>query len=231
MITFTSFASGSRGNIYTAATANTKILLDCGISKNKLMEYIKLSSIDGCFITHEHQDHCKSVGEVIKRGIPTYMTAGTAEALGIDTNAVEILHPGTRVKVSDDMSLLPFSTHHDAREPCGCILQDTSGDALLYATDTYYLDGIVNGLTTICIECNHSYDILKRKIWSGANKKLLNRITHSHLALETLLEWLIECDLSRCREIYLLHMSDDNGDADGFRERVEKVTGVPTIIC
>jgi len=100
MITFTSFASGSRGNLYTAATANTKILLDCGISKNKLMSCIKLSEIDGCFVSHEHQDHCKSVAEVIKRGIPTYMTAGTADTLGIDKNKVEIIHPGTQIRIN-----------------------------------------------------------------------------------------------------------------------------------
>jgi len=35
-------------------------------------------------------------------------------------------------------------------------------------------------------------------------------------------------DLSKCREIHLLHLSDGNSDEQLMRQKVEAATGIPT---
>ncbi|MDE7095353.1 MAG: MBL fold metallo-hydrolase, partial [Anaeroplasmataceae bacterium] len=80
-------ASGSTGNCTFVETEDHKILIDTGISKrcidtelNKLG--LDFSQIDTLFITHEHEDHIRSLYTVLKKGNFTcYMTKGTYQAI------------------------------------------------------------------------------------------------------------------------------------------------------
>lgn len=45
------------------------------------------------------------------------------------------------------------------------------------------------------------------------------------MSLETVKGFLAANDLSRVREIWLLHLSDDHSDAERFRREVMELTG------
>jgi phosphoribosyl 1,2-cyclic phosphodiesterase len=47
----------------------------------------------------------------------------------------------------------------------------------------------------------------------------------SHFSLENVKEFLKANDLSRVRQIWLLHLSDGNSDAELFKQEIEKLTG------
>ncbi|MDE6047232.1 MAG: MBL fold metallo-hydrolase, partial [Anaeroplasmataceae bacterium] len=98
------FASGSTGNCTYVETEDHKILIDTGISKrciegelNRLN--LDFSQIDTLFITHEHEDHIRSLCTVLKKGnLTCYMTKGTYQALLNGKN--ESLKPVLQEKLS-----------------------------------------------------------------------------------------------------------------------------------
>jgi phosphoribosyl 1,2-cyclic phosphodiesterase len=83
------------------------------------------------------------------------------------------------------------------------------------------------GLTMICIEVNYSLATLAPDIDPARKARLLK----SHMSLETALKLLAANDLSKVCEIWLLHLSRSNSDAELFKREVEKQTGKPTYIA
>jgi phosphoribosyl 1,2-cyclic phosphodiesterase len=63
------------------------------------------------------------------------------------------------------------------------------------------------------------------------SKALKSRLLKSHFSLENVKQFLRANDLSRVREIWLLHLSDGNSDAERFKREVMELTGKPTYIA
>ena len=226
MIEIRALASGSRGNCYWVTDGSTPLLLECGIRFKDIQRGLnfKVSELAGCIVTHEHKDHCKALKDMVKAGVVCYMSAGTAEALGAEGHRVHKIAPLQTFKVGS-WQILPFEVQHDAAEPLGFLL--ASGDGkLLYATDTYYLKYRFNGLTHIMIECNYSADILQANEDAGLLPKgLRDRIIQSHFSLDNVKEFLKANDLSKVEEIWLIHLSDGNSDAERFKREIQELTG------
>lgn len=55
-----SFASSSKGNCYLISDGTTKLLIECGISIDKIRKFTKMDFL-ACLVTHEHKDHCSSL--------------------------------------------------------------------------------------------------------------------------------------------------------------------------
>ena len=54
----------------------------------------------------------------------------------------------------------------------------------------------------------------------------INRVARtmkSHMSLENLIEFLKVNDLSKVRELHLLHLSDDNSDIEIIKEEIKKI--------
>lgn len=170
-------------------------------------------------------DHSKAVKEIMRAGIDCYISAGTVEALGLSGHRLNIIKAKQQFRIGT-WTALPFDTQHDAAEPLGFLLANQAGDKLLYATDTYYIRYKFHGLTHIMVECNYSLDILKRNVDAGAvPKELKSRILKSHFSLENVKKFLQANDLSKVQEIWLLHLSDGNSDAEKFKREVQELTG------
>lgn len=167
----------------------------------------------------------------MKAGIDCYMSRGTAEALGVSGHRVKIIKPREQFQVGT-WTIMPFETQHDAAEPLGFLLANQSGDKLLYATDTYYIRYRFQGLTHILIGCNYSMDILRKNVANGTLPvELRNRIVRSHMSLETCKGFLKANDLSRVEGIWLLHLSDNNSDAEHFKREIQELTGKPVYVA
>lgn len=170
-------------------------------------------------------DHSKAVKDIMRAGIDCYISAGTAEALGLSGHRVHIIKAKQQFQVGT-WTVLPFETQHDAAEPLGFLLANQDGERLLYATDTYFIRYRFANLNVIAVECNYSSDILKRNVEAGAvPKELKSRILKSHFSLENVKRFLQANDLSKVEAIFLLHLSDGNSDAEKFKREIQELTG------
>ncbi len=226
-------ASGSSGNCYYISDGDSPLLIECGLPWKQIQQGIgfRTSELAGCLVSHEHQDHCKAVRDVMKAGIDCYMSAGTAEALGISGHRLHIIKAKQQFRIGT-WTILPFETQHDAAEPLGFLLANQDEDKLLYATDTYYLKYKFQGLRHIMIECNYALDILQKNVAAGTVPAAVkDRVLRSHFSLENVKGFLRANDLSDVREIWLLHLSDNNSDAERFKREIQGLSGKPVYVC
>ena len=216
-------ASGSKGNCYWVSDGITPLLIECGIPFKALQKALDFNTfkIKGCLISHEHGDHSRSAADLVRMGIDVYASTGTIEAIKVAGILPIIANPFT----IRSWIIYPFPIEHDAAEPFGFVLQSGS-ERLLYLTDTPYSHYRFSGLTHLMLECNYSLDLLKDNVLSGeVDRAVKSRVLRSHMGLETLIEMLKANDLSQVVEIWLLHLSDSNSDAEMFKKRVQEATG------
>ena len=228
---FKSYASSSSGNCYSVSDSETSLLLECGISHSKLQKLsgFSLSEFQACLVTHEHKDHTKSVAELISRGMTVYMSQGTAEAL--ETDGAELIESMEQFNVGS-LDIVPFTTFHDAKEPLGFLIKSrVDGDVLAFATDTVNLRYKFPGLNILAIEANYDKNILER--CERMPEKVRYRITNSHMEIDTLCDYLRSLDLSQCREIHLLHLSDATSHEGHFLNKVARAVppGIEITAC
>ena len=228
---FEALASSSAGNAYIVSDKDTRILLECGVSHTKLQKLsgFSLSEFQACFVSHEHKDHAKAVEELISRGMDVYMSQGPAEAL--ETDAVQLIEHMEQVNVGS-LDVVPFTTFHDAREPLGFLIKSRmDGNVLAFATDTVNLRYKFPGLNILAIEANYDKNILER--CERMPEKVRYRITNSHMEIDTLCDYLRSLDLSGCREIHLLHLSDATSHEGHFINKVARAVpkGIEITAC
>lgn len=223
-------ASGSSGNCYTVTDGRTTVMLDCGLPYRRIQQLTGFQHPDAVFITHEHNDHIKAAKDFMKKGVDVYMSRGTMEAAGLEENhRLHILKNRQSVSV-EGIVVSAFDTQHDAAEPLGFLIDD-GDDRILYATDTYYLHYKFPGLTRIMIECNHSYEILKENVGNGSLPEALEkRLKQSHFSIENLKKFFAANDLSKVKEIWLIHLSKGNADPEQFQKEIEALTGLPVYV-
>lgn len=166
-------------------------------------------------------------------GIDTYMSTGTAKALGLygEHYRLCLMSAGIQNRGIRDFTILPFDIEHDAAEPLGFLIQyRPTGEKLLYLTDSYYSKYRFVGLNYILIESNYIKETLDRNIESGIIDEALKlRLLKSHFSLEHVKQFLKANDLSQCRKIMLLHLSDANSDATRMVQEIQELTGIDTV--
>lgn len=228
---FESLASSSSGNAYIVSDKDTRILLECGVSHSKLQKLsgFKLSEFQACLVSHEHKDHAKAVADLISRGMAVYMSQGTADAM--ETDGVTLIENMEQFNVGS-LDIVPFTTFHDAAEPLGFLVKSrVDGDVLAFATDTVNLRYKFPGLNILAIEANYDKHILER--CERIPEKVRYRITNSHMEIDTLCDYLRSLDLSACREIHLLHLSDATSHEGHFVNKVARAVpkGIEITAC
>lgn len=227
-------ASGSSGNAYRISDGKTTILLDAGIPIKAIQVgcQFRVSQINGCFISHSHNDHSKAAKELAKLGVDIYTSEGTIGACGLTGHRVHGIKALEELEVGT-FKVLPFDVQHDAPEPLGFLFTSTeTGEKLLYFTDTYYIKYRFQGLTHIMAECNYDKETLQRSVDAGyVPIELVPRLMKSHMSLEHFIDMLKANDLREVRQIYLLHLSNNNSDEKKFKEEVQKLTGTEVYVC
>ncbi|MDE7263318.1 MAG: MBL fold metallo-hydrolase [Anaeroplasmataceae bacterium] len=229
-------ASGSTGNCTFVETKDHQILIDVGISKRTIdTELEKLntsfSAINTLLITHEHEDHIRSLCTVLKKGnLTCYMTQGTFQAILNGKN--DSLKPVLREKLASGHIILlnrmansilyesfflgntrieVLPTFHDAAESVGYKIED-SDQILVYITDTGYvhqsLYTTISNADCYVLEFNHDPYILMS---SDRTYSLKMRILsdHGHLSNEDAAVTLAKIMGERTRLVFYAHISQE----------------------
>ena len=222
-------ASGSSGNACLIGDGRTCLLLDAGIPFKHIQIGcgFRTSSIDGCLVTHRHGDHAAAIPKLLQRGITVYSNEDVAG-----------LYPGVQsVEARREFRIgtfriLPFEAEHDV--PCyGYQVTSTAMDEkLVYITDSAYVRYTFTGLTHIMIEANYDEDIMLGNVRDEKIPfSLAERVAGTHMSIDTLIDLLRANDMTKVRQIYLLHLSDNNSDAECFKRQVQQETGAEVYIA
>lgn len=231
--------TGSSGNCYKVEIGEATLLLECGLPFKVIQKKLdfKVSEIDACLVTHEHMDHAKAVKDLMKAGVDCYMTKGTAEALGVSGHRLKAFNTWAECKYKTtyvkDLFIQPFEAVHDVAEPVSFHMgTKDEKESLVFVTDSAYLKYIIPDCDCLMIECNYVKSVLDKQVEDGKlNTNLRNRIVKNHMSLETLVEALKVADLSRCKQIYLMHLSDGNSDEKLIKRTIQETTGLEVVIC
>ncbi len=218
-------ATGSSGNCYIVETSDESLILECGINIKSIMEGLNfdLSKVKGCLISHSHSDHSKSVKKILDKSIDVFTGEKTIKELNIESHRLHPVYPKLAFKVGG-FTILPFDVNHDV-QCMGYLIYHKETQKILFATDTYYSKYKFDGCSYIMIEANYDECVLdKLPIYR-------KRVLKSHMSMQTCIETLKTWNLSKCKNILLIHLSNDNGDPVKFQKEVQGYTGIETIIA
>lgn len=227
-------ASGSKGNAYRISDGKTSILLDAGVPLKTIQKALnfRIRDLSGCLISHKHGDHVLAAQDLAKAGVNIYTSQGTICACSLKGHRIKRVEALNEITIGT-FKVLPFDVQHDAPEPLGFLITSIfTCEKLLYFTDTYYLKYRFQGLTHIMGECNYSQEIIEYNVKMGYIPEVfVQRLVKSHMSIDHFTELLKANDLSKLKQIYLLHLSDNNSNAEQFKETVQKLTGVEVYVC
>lgn len=241
MITIETLGSSSAGNCYRLLSGGRSMLLECGLPWREIRQKLNFetTNIDGCLISHFHNDHARSLRDLLKAGVPVYASHDTFGHFGLldidDTTkhhrAIAINHSLLPWNIGDHWRVRAFDTVHDAEGSLGFEVCDDTGDSLLFLTDTAYCKYRFHSINVLMIEANYSESILDENVEAGKiDPSRAKRVRENHMSIGRVLDFIKANDMSKCRAIHLIHLSDGNSDAELFKRMVQEVTGIPTYI-
>lgn len=228
----TVLASSSKGNCYILQNKSEALVIEAGASLLEVKKSIdfNIKKIVGVIISHEHGDHSKFINQFIKNRIKVYASCGTIDSLKIEGLHL-ILRHGEIEQIGNFM-ILPFRVKHDAAEPLGFLINHEETGTILFATDTYYLPYKFNNIHNIMIECNHDRSVIEKNYKNGKIAfSYYNRLIQSHMDYDTCVGALEATDLKSVNKIILLHLSDENSNADKFKKGIQELTGKNVFIA
>ena len=230
-----SIASGSSGNCTYVGDNNTHILVDAGISTKKIVEGLKNADIDikdlsAIFVTHEHIDHIKALGVLLRKyNIPIYTSLGTKEgileckSLGDYDNTLINLIEANKEYIINDLKIYPFNINHDARQTFGYRFASSS-KRVAVATDIgsydeYTIKNLSN-LDALLIEANHDVRMLELGTYPYELKRRILG-DYGHLSNENSGKLICSILHDNLKHIFLGHLSDENNYPDIALETVK----------
>jgi phosphoribosyl 1,2-cyclic phosphodiesterase len=222
-VRFASLGSGSEGNALVveahSGTTATRILLDCGFSAKEVERRLARLDLDAApfaaiVVTHEHSDHIGSALTLARKwSVPLYMSWGTARAVGADAADVELrVLWGDEAVAIGDLSVLPYTVPHDAREPLQYVFSD-GATRLGVLTDvgmsTPHISAVLSGCDALVLECNHDVRMLAASRYPASLKERIGG-NHGHLNNDAAASILASLDRSRLRHLVAAHLSQQN---------------------
>jgi phosphoribosyl 1,2-cyclic phosphodiesterase len=237
-VRFASLGSGSEGNALVVeaqcGTTMTRVLLDCGFSAKEVERRLArlgfgIDSLDAILITHEHGDHIGSALALARKwSIPLHMSWGTARAVGADEADVD-LHVlwGDEAVAIGDLSVLPYTVPHDAREPLQFVFSDGAGRLGVLTdvgTSTPHISAVLSGCDALVLECNHDVRMLAASCYPPSLKARIGG-NHGHLNNDAAAEILASLDRTKLRFLVAAHLSQQNNSPELAQAAMAAVLG------
>ena len=224
--------SSSKGNCYILDNGKEALIIEAGISLKEVKKSLgyNIRKVEGCLVTHQHNDHARYIGSMVGAGFHTLALPEVWKAKEVwDSRSVSIV-PGKGYRLGR-FKVMPFPACHDV--PCvGWLIQHPEIGLLMFLTDSYMCEYTFPGLNHVMVECNYCDASLTIAIAEGRTRACQReRLMTSHMELENCKELLKANDLSKVSEIILLHLSENNSDGDRFIDEIQKVTGKAVYIA
>lgn len=224
-IEFMSLGSGSSGNCYFLGTPTYGILIDAGIGIRSLKKILKtinrpIESIYGIFVTHDHADHIKAVGNLaFKHNIPVYTTKKIHEGMSrsycmtqkLTQDVVRYLEKEQPMQLKD-FTIENFEVPHDGTDNVGYSIT-IDGKNFAFLTDMGEITPTsaphILKANYLIIEANYDKEML---IMGHYPAYLKQRVMsdHGHMCNDDTALFLAENFTTNWKYIWLCHLSKDN---------------------
>lgn len=200
----TCYGTGSTGNCYIADLNGVKIMLDAGVSLNKIP--VNLNNLSLAFVSHDHKDHSLEALNLASKGVQVLrhkLNQGFVKTplwlkFGVDKQEL--------------VDLFTFDVKH-GDEYCAGLIIKTKTEQVLYITDftvcKYSFSSIK--FTDVILECNYDDESMEEALKKD-NCFKYKRQFNTHMSTNGLIRYLSKLDLSNCNCIYLIHNSVGVGD-------------------
>lgn len=237
-------ASGSKGNasIVGESDSGRAVLIDCGICKRDFFERaaavgVSLQSIEAIVITHEHTDHTKGLG-VVLRGLAKQDIHPTVYA---SKNVVQASRELSELQGSfglqyfkseavlslAGLSLYPFSTSHDTVESYGFRVEGKHKDTLGYLTDSGIVSATAREYLANCrilaLESNYDQYMLEHGPYPYPVKKRIMS-DRGHLSNEQSADVLESLLCNELEQVVAMHISENNNTYKLPQEMLSRIT-------
>lgn len=229
----TVLGSSSRGNSYILEASDGVLVIECGlplIEVKKALDF-NIERIAGAIVTHQHGDHSKFIAEYLKNAIRVCALKEVFDAHNLKQRifckTIEPMH-GYRIGT---FKVFAVPVEHDV--PCvGFVIEHEEMGKMLFVTDTMMFEYRIENLSHILIEANYSDEILDYNIKNDITPASMRpRLLQSHMEIKTTENILLSSNLDNVNEIVLIHLSNNNSDAEQFKQRIMQKTGKPVIIA
>ncbi len=240
MIEFSILGSGSKGNSTFVKINGYSFLIDCGLSCKQIELRLRdlgvePSSIDGIFLSHEHEDHIKSIHTFSRRyNVPVITTEKTYKAGRLKEKKVEnvmLAKSGGVFTQFKGVDVFFCPLPHDAADPNGFIFY-SEGIKFSHITDLGYPTELVSheieNSHAIVVESNHDPNLLKLSSYPWELKQRIAS-RRGHLSNGDCCRLLEKAVGNETKYVILAHLSEENNNPDialMHAHRVLKDTGI-----
>ena len=222
MISFDIISSGSKGNATIVFVNDHTFLIDFGITLKQVEAELALfnktiNDVEALFVTHNHADHYKGIKAISPK--KQFALEGTLPSSL--SNVMELF----KTYVFGEVKVTPIQMSHDAKNPCGFIIEGNK-EKLVYITDTgAYLSintPYVKNPDYLIIESNHD---ISMELKCNRPMELKQRIMsdYGHLCNEDSAFATLEIIGEKTKEIILAHLSEEANTPEVALSAYEKV--------
>lgn len=227
-------ASGSKGNAIYIESADSRVLVDAGLSAREITSRlagigVEADRLDALLITHEHGDHCRGLGPMARRyKLPVYLTPGTRQALPHPGRIDEFreFEAGDAIELRD-LRIQTFALTHDAAAPAGFCIETAAGKIGI-ATDLGIATRLVaerlKGSRVLILESNHDETMLRDGPYPWPLKQRV-RSNHGHLSNAASSELLQALLWNGLEAVFLAHLSETNNLPELAEQSARQVLG------
>lgn len=206
MVKFFKFYSSSNGNLYLLILGSKKILIDPGVSINKICDNIDLNNVDYVLLSHKHKDHSFSAKILSEFGKTIITGKSTANDLNL-ISPVILNHEDVFITIDENnnnIKIKALKAFHNVENLMFYI--EYKNNKILYSIDTNKIPYRFNGLTHLYIECNYQKELIQKDSYNSSYYHLEQRVT---------LDFIKKNSYS-LKEVQLLHISSRYGDKEMF---------------
>lgn len=225
----TILGSSSKGNCYVLQNDSEALIIEAGTSLAEVKKALgwNIAKVKVCIISHQHNDHAGHAAEYEKAGIPLLALPSVIEAQAAGGETTTAIKEGNGY-IYGGFRILPFEVKHDV--PCvGYLIEHKETGRTLFFTDTYAMPYDFKNITHWMAEANYSDEILDQNVLNGwVPAALRRRVITSHMSIDNTIGILKRSDLTKTKDILLIHLSDGNSDEKEFITRVRRATAKTT---